>query len=144
MDGDHDLQQRSQQHQGKSEDDDHPQHNSQHSTVAPSSTLSSSTTSTTRKQQQLLKKDETVDKLKELLRKEAHNHKETGNCYNTLQLEYDDLLRKYAEAENTIDKLRIGARIKLYYDCEPNQQQQQNIVMKRFGDDQVFQEGMVY
>ena len=60
--------------------------------------------------------NETVDKLKDLLRKETHSHKETGHCYNTLQLEYDDLLRKYAEAENTIDKLRIGARIKLYYD----------------------------
>jgi len=59
---------------------------------------------------------ETVDKLKELLRQESRCHQETGHCYNTLQQEYDELLRKYAEAENTIDKLRIGAKIKLYYE----------------------------
>ena len=31
----------------------------------------------------------------------------TGQCYDTLQKEYDELLQKYAQAENTIDKLRI-------------------------------------
>uniref|UniRef100_A0A7M5XIT3 Uncharacterized protein n=2 Tax=Clytia hemisphaerica TaxID=252671 RepID=A0A7M5XIT3_9CNID len=71
-----------------------------------------------------------VDKLKELLRQEAYSHKETGQCYSTLQKEYDDLLKKYAEAENTIDKLRIGARIKLYYDSPPPQQ----------ADNEVFQD----
>lgn len=59
---------------------------------------------------------EDVAKLKELLRQESRCHEETGQCYETLQKEYDELLKKFAEAENTIDKLRIGARIKLYYD----------------------------
>lgn len=80
--------------------------------------FSSSSASTGQKKTPL---NETVSKLKELLRKETYSHKETGHCYDTLQREYDDLLRKYAEAENTIDKLRIGARIKLYY--EPKQAQ---------------------
>lgn len=84
--------------------------------------FSSSSTSTKQKKAPLT---ETVSKLKELLRKETYSHKETGHCYDTLQREYDDLLRKYAEAENTIDKLRIGARIKLYY--EPQHAQ-------RYGD----------
>ena len=33
---------------------------------------------------------------------------------NQLQLEYNSLLKKYAEAENTIDDLRIGAKVTLY------------------------------
>lgn len=57
-----------------------------------------------------------VEKLKELLRQESRCHQETGHCYDTLQREYDDLLKKYAEAENTIDKLRVGVRINLYSD----------------------------
>lgn len=59
---------------------------------------------------------EDVAKLKELLRQESRCHEETGQCYNTLQQEYDELLKRFAEAENTIDKLRIGTKIKLYYD----------------------------
>lgn len=55
-----------------------------------------------------------VDELKELLRQESKCHKETGHCYETLQKEYDTLLCKYAEAENVIDELRIGAKVNLY------------------------------
>ncbi|XP_057317377.1 uncharacterized protein LOC130662508 isoform X2 [Hydractinia symbiolongicarpus] len=55
-----------------------------------------------------------VDELKELLRQESKCHKETGHCYKTLQKEYDKLLCKYAEAENVIDELRIGAKVNLY------------------------------
>ena len=57
-----------------------------------------------------------VEKLKELLRQESRCHQETGHCYDTLQREYDDLLKKHAEAENTIDKLRVGVRVNLYSD----------------------------
>lgn len=51
--------------------------------------------------------DSSVGKLRELLKLESKSHRDTGRCYDTLQQEYDDLLRKYAEAENTIDRLRI-------------------------------------
>ena len=75
---------------------------------------------------------ETVNKLKELLRQESRCHQETGHCYNTLQQEYDELLRKYAEAENTIDKLRIGAKIKLYYEPQsPREAQKEAFVPAR-------------
>lgn len=52
-----------------------------------------------------------VDNLKAMLRQESQYHKETGNCYDTLQKEYDDLLKKYAEAENTIDQYRIATKL---------------------------------
>ena len=44
------------------------------------------------------------------------SRKETGESYEALQQEHNELLRKYAEAENVIDELRIGARVSLYYD----------------------------
>ena len=90
----------------------------QHQSHRSGTSYSSSSTSIKQRKQPLT---ETVSTLKELLRKETYSHKETGHCYDTLQREYDDLLRKYAEAENTIDKLRIGARIKLYYEPQPGQ-----------------------
>nr|XP_034968735.1 microtubule organization protein AKNA isoform X2 [Zootoca vivipara] len=34
-----------------------------------------------------------------------------------LQEDYHKLLTKYAEAENTIDRLRLGAKVRLYYDA---------------------------
>ena len=51
--------------------------------------------------------DNSVGRLKDLLKKESKRHREKGQCYDTLQKEYDELLQKYAQAENTIDKLRI-------------------------------------
>lgn len=42
--------------------------------------------------------------------------KEAYETYKRLQSDYDELLTKYAQAENTIDQLRIGAKLNLYSD----------------------------
>ena len=60
--------------------------------------------------------------LQNKLKNEKHNRKEVHELYSRLQGDYDDLLTKYAQAENTIDQLRIGARLNLYSDLPPPQQ----------------------
>lgn len=60
--------------------------------------------------------------LQEKLRKEKSFRKETDEVYQRLQDDYDELLKKYAQAENTIDQLRIGAKLNLYSDLPPPQQ----------------------
>ena len=60
--------------------------------------------------------------LQERLRKEKSFRKETDEVYQRLQDDYDELLKKYAQAENTIDQLRIGAKLNLYSDLPPPQQ----------------------
>ena len=50
------------------------------------------------------------------------SRKESDEMYQRLQENYDELLTKYAQAENTIDQLRIGARMNLYSDLPPPQQ----------------------
>lgn len=47
--------------------------------------------------------------------------KEAYETYKRLQSDYDELLTKYAQAENTIDQLRIGAKLNLYSDLPPPQ-----------------------
>lgn len=59
--------------------------------------------------------------LVEKLKTEKCNRKETHELYSRLQGDYDELLAKYAQAENTIDQLRIGARLNLYSDLPPPQ-----------------------
>ena len=60
--------------------------------------------------------------LQEKLQKEKSFRKETDEVYQRLQDDYDELLKKYAQAENTIDQLRIGAKLNLYSDLPPPQQ----------------------
>lgn len=60
--------------------------------------------------------------LDERLRKEKSFRKERDEVYQRLQDDYDELLKKYAQAENTIDQLRIGAKLNLYSDLPPPQQ----------------------
>ncbi|XP_022786867.1 serine/arginine repetitive matrix protein 2-like isoform X2 [Stylophora pistillata] len=60
--------------------------------------------------------------LQERLRKEKSQRKETDEVNQRLQDDYDELLKKYAQAENTIDQLRIGAKLNLYSDLPPPQQ----------------------
>lgn len=55
------------------------------------------------------------------LKHEKGNRKEVHELYSRLQGDYDELLAKYAQAENTIDQLRIGARLNLYSDLPPPQ-----------------------
>ncbi|XP_071511164.1 uncharacterized protein [Diadema antillarum] len=43
-----------------------------------------------------------------------------------LQREYDELLQKYAQAENTIDQLRLGAKVNLQYNGPPAGQSDRN------------------
>ncbi|XP_065654600.1 uncharacterized protein LOC105848339 isoform X2 [Hydra vulgaris] len=50
---------------------------------------------------------ENIEKIKECLVREVKKQKEIGQCYSALQHKYDNLLRKHAEAENTIDTYRI-------------------------------------
>lgn len=60
--------------------------------------------------------------LHERLKKERSSRKEKDEVYQRLQDDYDELLKKYAQAENTIDQLRIGAKLNLYSDLPPPQQ----------------------
>lgn len=50
--------------------------------------------------------------------------RENEETLTQLQKEYNSLLRKYAEAENTIDELRLGAKVSLYSDSPTPQQGQ--------------------
>lgn len=47
---------------------------------------------------------------------EITHRKRHEDTINQLSIEYSNLLKKYAEAENTIDELRLGAKVKLYGD----------------------------
>ena len=76
------------------------------STINPSTKSEVSTVTKSRK----------LKELSERLRLESQSHQETGDCYRSLQAEYDKLLKKHAQAEIVIDKLRIEARVQLSYD----------------------------
>merc|ERR1712193_416229 len=65
--------------------------------------------------------DNSVGVLKELLKDTQRQHRDTGQCYDTLQKEYDELLQKYAQAENTIDKLRIETLRERIEKCKEDQ-----------------------
>lgn len=83
------------------------------------------TTSASRKQRTLSESSSEISSgvdLQEKLRKEKSFRKETDEVYQRLQDDYDELLKKYAQAENTIDQLRIGAKLNLYSDLPPPQQ----------------------
>ena len=56
--------------------------------------------------------------------KDLAKHVENEETLTQLQKEYNALLRKYAEAENTIDELRLGAKVNLYSDSPTPQQGQ--------------------
>ena len=62
--------------------------------------------------------------LHEKLRSEANSRQEVSDLYDHLQQEYEDLLVKHAQAENTIDHLRIGARLTLYEETVPAKESQ--------------------
>ena len=57
--------------------------------------------------------------LKSKLNEEEHQRQMHEETLNQLQVEYNSLLRKYAEAENTIDELRLGAKVTLYTEGAP-------------------------
>ncbi|GCB66722.1 hypothetical protein scyTo_0015037, partial [Scyliorhinus torazame] len=65
-----------------------------------------------------------------LARTEVNNEKQsveanhTPELFQQLQEEFDKLLIKYAEAENTIDQLRFGAKVSAYSDSNKNQMAQ--------------------
>ena len=50
--------------------------------------------------------------------------REDEETLTQLQIEYNALLRRHAEAENTIDELRLGAKVSLYSDSPTPQQGQ--------------------
>ena len=56
--------------------------------------------------------------------KDVAMQRENEETLTQLQKEYNSLLRKYAEAENTIDELRLGAKVSLYSDSPTPQQGQ--------------------
>ena len=61
-------------------------------------------------------RSEQIRSLRDIVRQESQSRQETDELYQRLQHEYDSLLAKYAQAENTIDQLRIGAKINLFSD----------------------------
>ncbi|XP_071802764.1 uncharacterized protein [Asterias amurensis] len=50
------------------------------------------------------------------LQEESRTRRHADELVGQLQKNYDDLLGKYAQAENTIDQLKLGARVSLYSD----------------------------
>ena len=60
--------------------------------------------------------DPTKSDLKVRYLSEMQEKKMNQETLDTLQREYNDLLKKHAEAENTIDELRLGAHVTLYGD----------------------------
>lgn len=60
-----------------------------------------------------VRSDVSSTELKTKLRTERKSGKEQANLLKHLQENYSDLLMKFADAENTIDKLRLGAKIDL-------------------------------
>ncbi len=74
-------------------------------------------------------KSEQIRLLNNRLLTESLSRQETGDLYKRLQEEYDILLAKHAQAENTIDQLRIGARVNLFSDGPiPNQAVESRII----------------
>ena len=74
-------------------------------------------------------KSEQIKSLHEQLLRESLTRQEASELYQKLQSEYDVLLAKHAEAENTIDQLRIGARIDLFSDGPiPHQAEQLKVI----------------
>lgn len=59
---------------------------------------------------------EKAHELKALFLQEVHQRRLNDETYHQLQIEYNSLLKKYAEAENTIDELRLGAKVTLFSD----------------------------
>ena len=69
-------------------------------------------------------KSEQIKDLSHRLLQESLTRQEVDQLYQKLQSEYDNLLAKHALAENTIDQLRIGARVNLFSDSPiPHQAQ---------------------
>ncbi|XP_038650726.1 uncharacterized protein LOC119964797 isoform X3 [Scyliorhinus canicula] len=75
-----------------------------------------------------------------LARTEVNNEKQekqsveanhTPELFQQLQEEFDKLLIKYAEAENTIDQLRFGAKVSAYSDSNKNQMAQSETLSPR-------------
>ena len=56
---------------------------------------------------------EKAHELKALFLQEVQQRKLNDETYKELQKEYNTLLKKFAEAENTIDELRVGAKVNL-------------------------------
>ena len=59
-------------------------------------------------------KSEQIRSLNDRLLRESFTRREADELYQKLQSEYDLLLAKHAQAENTIDQLRIAARVDLF------------------------------
>ena len=70
-------------------------------------------------------KSEQIRSLHDQLLRESLTRQEIDELYEKLQSEYDTLLAKHAQAENTIDQLRIGARVNLFSDGPPLHQAEQ-------------------
>jgi len=69
-------------------------------------------------------KSEQIKDLSHRLLQESLTRQEVDQLYQKLQSEYDNLLAKHALAENTIDQLRIGAKVNLFSDSPiPHQAQ---------------------
>ncbi|KAJ8039278.1 AT-hook-containing transcription factor [Holothuria leucospilota] len=62
------------------------------------------------------------EELSSRLSEERKTRRQTTKVVEQLQLDYDELLAKYAQAENTIDQLRLGAKVNLYSDPPPRGQ----------------------
>ena len=74
-------------------------------------------------------KSEQIRDLSQRLLRESLTRQEIDELYHKLQSEYDTLLTKHALAENTIDQLRIGARVNLFSDGPtPHQAQQLKVI----------------
>ena len=77
-------------------------------------------------------KSEQIRDLSHRLLRESLTRQEIDEVYQKLQSEYDSLLAKHALAENTIDQLRIGARVNLFSDGPtPHQAQQLQVIEVR-------------
>lgn len=77
-------------------------------------------------------KSEQIRLLEQDLLRQSLTRQETHELYQKLQSEYDKLLAKHAQAENTIDQLRIGARVNLFSDGPlPHQAEQMQIIEVR-------------
>lgn len=77
-------------------------------------------------------KSEQIRDLSHRLLKESLTRQEIDEVYQKLQSEYDSLLAKHALAENTIDQLRIGAKVNLFSDGPtPHQAQQLHVIEVR-------------
>nr|XP_039264857.1 uncharacterized protein LOC120340620 isoform X1 [Styela clava] len=61
-----------------------------------------------------VRSDVSRTELRQRLRREHKDKKKEKEVSTQLQTDYDELLTRYAEAENVIDQLRIGAKIDLF------------------------------